>query len=308
MSTARQQVYSVLEHVAQSLDGIDGPVLRAVLPVLHQAHAEIQADLRHWITRQKGRDTFTAQRHRNVLLHLRASLDKLESAGVEMEGALKHSYATVGPLAIHNIKRQWKEMSHIFEGTAQPIALDEAVLLADGKKLLWPKFKSSSKKYAGDIGERAKRELAVSRARSETIDELTNRLQRKLPDVFRADRSGAERLARTETMNAYGVTADSAIQEMHKEDTAILSRWDASPDFRRCPMCASLDGQIIDKSKGEKFVARWWTKSKRGMRQHVRVIEGEIAHPNCRCVQCAWRASWAAYSRNKQQIDERMAA
>lgn len=304
MASTRQQVYSILDHISKSLDGLHLPALRAVLPVLNQAQAEVEAELRKWISLHLGRDTFTAQRYRNVLLHLRAAIKKAESSGVVMEKQLKHSYGTIAPLSIRNLEREWKALSHVFEGTVQPIALDEAVLIAEGKKLLWPQFESSSKKYAGRVGENLQRELAVSRARSETIDELTNRLQRKLPDVFRSNRSDAERLARTESMNAYNSVHEAAIEDLHKEDSEIRERWDASRDFRRCPMCASLDGQVIDLSKDEKFVARWWSHSKHGVREHVLRVEGAPAHPRCRCTVTAWRASWAAYARNKREIEE----
>jgi hypothetical protein len=305
MATAREKVYSVLDHVSRSLDNLDAPVMRAILPVLNQAHDEVQVALRRWIARERGGETFTAQRHRNVLLHLRHSLDKLESSGAVAERSLKKSYATVGPLSMRNLKHEWAAFSRIFEGTAQPLALDEAVVIATGKKLLWPQFESSAKKYAGRVGERARHELAVSRARSETIDELTNRLQKRLPDVFRANRWDAERLARTESLNSYNVVHERSIIEAHKEDADLMSRWDASRDFRRCPMCASLDGQVVDISKGEKFVAHWFSKSKkRGAREHTMTIDCAPSHPCCRCVIVAWRASWAAYARNKQQIDE----
>jgi hypothetical protein len=302
--TARKQVYSVLDHISGSLEGLDATTMRAVLPVLNQAHSEVETQLRRWIARQHGSDRFTTQRYRNVLLHLSSAIEKLEASGVAMEHGLKKSYATIAPLSLHNVQREWKAFSKIFEGTAQPIALDEAVLISSGKKLMWPRFESSAKKYAGDIGTRAKLELAVSRARSETIDELTRRLQRRLPDVFRRNRSDAERFARTETMSAYNAVHESAIAEAHAEDPEIRSRWEASRDFRRCRMCASLDGQIIDRSKGEKFVAEWMSRSKRGTKWHVMTIESDVAHPYCRCSVVPWRASWSAYARNKQEIDE----
>lgn len=304
MPSTRDRVEAVLDHVVESVGHLEKPVLHLVLPVLNQAHNEVEASLRRWIAQQHGADRFTAQRYRNVLLHLKYAIEQIESTGVLMEKGLKRSTAKIGPLSVRNLEHEWKHFSAIFEGSAQPIALDEAVILATGRKLLWTQFESSAAKYAGSVGERTLRELAVSRARSETIDELTNRLTRTLPDVFRANRWDAERLARTETLNSYNVFHSEGIAEAQDEDPELRERWDATYDFRRCPMCASLDGQTIDPSKGEKFVAHWYTFSKGRRVEHTRVIEYMLAHPVCRCVRTIWRASWAAYSRNKREVSE----
>jgi len=283
VASTREQVQRVLDHVAMSLDGLERPVLNKVFPVLERAHQEIERDLRAWRMQNHGGDTFTAARYHNAMGSLRRGLDLLEHSGVVIEAALKSEFEKkIAAKSAENFRREWEHLGRIFEGTVQPIPLQEAALLADGKKLLWPQFETSAAKYAANIGERTRFHLAVSRARAETIDELTNRLQRHLPDVFRGNRWDAERLGRTETINAYNESHRLAVEQAHDEDPTICERWDATYDFRRCPMCASLDGQVIDPTKGEKYVARWWTKSKKkGMRQHVLVIEKAPAHPCC---------------------------
>lgn len=283
MASTREQVQRVLDHVAMSLDGLERPVLNKVFPVLERAHQEIERDLRAWRMQNRGGDTFTAARYHNALGSLRQGLELLERSGVVIEAALKSEFEhKIAARSAANFRREWEHLGRIFEGTVQPIPLQEAALLADGKKLLWPRFESSAEKYAAGIGERTKFHLAVSRARAETIDELTNRLQRHLPDVFRGNRWDAERLGRTESLNSYNEAHRLAVEQAHEEDPTIRERWDATYDFRRCPMCASLDGQVIDPTKGEKYVARWFTKSKkRGLKQHVLVIEKAPAHPCC---------------------------
>jgi hypothetical protein len=300
MASARKQVLSALDHVAAGLDGLEAPVLHKVIPVLDRAHEEITRELRLWLARQRGGDSFTAQRYRNVLAQLDRGLSLLDASGVMMQGALRDQFkARIGPLSIANLRREWLEFGRIFEGTVHALPLEEMAIIADGKALLWPRFKSSSVKYAAGIGDRARLHLAVSRARSETIDELTNRLQKHLPDVFAGNRWDAERLARTETMNAYNEAHRVGIEHAHAEDPSILARCDATYDFRRCPMCASIDGQVIDRSKGEIYKARWVTVTKRGPRQHHLEIAALPAHPCCRCIETIWRESWAQYSRRE---------
>lgn len=300
MASKRDQVFAVLDRVAESIEHIEKPVLHMVLPVLNQAHAEVESEFRRWIAQQHALDTFTVQRERNVLLHLKRALAKMKSTGILMETGLKRSMATIGPLSLRNLEHQWAKFSHIFEGTAQPIAFEEAAVLAEGKRLLWPQFRSSAARYAGDIGENLQRELAVSRLRSETIDQLTNRLERRLPQVFHGNRWAAERVARTETLNGYNVVARAAIAQGAEEDPELRRRWDATYDFRRCPLCASLDGQVV--KLGEKFHAEWVTVSKKGLRRHALDLEGSPAHPCCRCSETAWRESWAVYSRTARTV------
>lgn len=309
MATTREQVEMVLDHVAASLDGLERPVLNKVFPVLERAHLEIERDLRMWRIKHSGGDTFTAARYHNVLGSIRRGLDMLEYSGVVIEAALKHEFTDIiAAKSARNFRYEWERLGRIYEGTVQPIPLQEAAILADGKKLLWPQFESSAAKYVNGIAERTKFHLAVSRARSETIDELTNRLERHLPDVFRGNRWDAERLGRTETISAYNESHRLAVEQAHEEDPSIRERWDATYDFRRCPMCASLDGQVIDPTKGEKYVARWFTKSKkRGPKQHVLAIEKAPAHPCCRCSCTVWREAWAKYART-QTPQERLSA
>ena len=280
----RLAVERVLQQTVASLEGIERPALLQIIQVLHQAQQEVARDLTAWLRNHPGGDTFTAQRYRNAL----AVLDTAIRRGGDLEGtvghALKATAKHLGPLSIANIKREWAAFSHIFEGTVQPLPLDEAVILARGNKLLWPKFERSAAKYAGQIGERAKLELAVSRARGETIDELTNRLYKRMPAVFRGERSDAERLAITETHNSYRQFHHEAIIDARAEDDHLMERWEGSHDGRRCIICAMMDGQTVE--PGEPFITPYGD----------RIYEGEGVHPRDRCGRVAWRDTWPTYA------------
>lgn len=299
--SAQEQARRVLAETVRSLEGIERPVLHKMMPSLRAAQKEVEKELREWLASHSG-ETFTAQRYRNALV----VLDKAIRTGGDMFGdtlsALKGSTNNIASIAMANLKREWMHLGTAFEGTVQPLAFEEMAVLASGKRLLWPQFKSSAERYADSIGERTRTELAISRARSETIGELTNRLQRRLPEVFRNERWDAERLARTETMEAYGTVHSEALAQAQEDDPLLGERWDATVDFRRCPMCASLDGQFIHPEKGEHFVAKWTTYSKKGPRSHAKVITRSTAHPNCRCVQTAWRDTWPKFANKNPHI------
>jgi hypothetical protein len=187
------------------------------------------------------------------------------------------------------------------------LAIDEATVIMTGKSLLWPQFESSAERYAGSIGKRAQLELAVSHAQSETMDELTARLQKNMPEHFWSERWDAGRLARTESMSSYATTTEAGIREALGEDSELHKRWCSNVgDFRRCPMCASLEGQIV--KVDEPFYAEWTTFSKkRGMRMHTAKIDHAPGHACCLCVETVWRENWAKYSR-RDQGSERAAA
>ena len=306
MPSARAQVFAVLDQTVHSIQHIDKPALRAMMPVLLKAQAEVQHSLRLWLARDGGATTFTAQRYRNAIIVLNRALASARQMEPVTAEALKHSYKTIGPLALRNLQHEWKTFSTIFEGTAMPLALDEAAVIANGKSLLWPQFESSAERYAGSIGERTKLELAVSRAKSETMDELTNRLQKNLPDIFEGERWDAERLARTESMASYSTTSAEGIGAAKEDDPELVMRWDSSIDFRRCAACASLDGKTVE--PGEMFHAEWYSHSKKGgMRFHSMDVDKSPLHPCCRCVVVPWRESWAKYSR-RDEGSERAAA
>lgn len=308
----RSRVFAVLDQAERSMRRLHEPVLRQIIPVLEKAQREVRHNLTLWLRNQGADATFTAQRYRNALVVLNRALKTAEHLEPATAHALKKSYGTVGPLAVQNLRHQWSVFQHIFEGTAQPLAIDEAVVIATGKSLLWPQFESSAERYAGSIGERTKLELAVSRAQSETIDELTNRLQRNVfsgeqGSAFFTERWDAERLARTESMSAYSSTTEASLRDALAEDPSLRKRWcSAVGDFRRCAMCASLEGQVVEIN--EPFHAVWTTFSKkRGMRTHSLDIEKSPAHACCVCGETIWRENWAKYSR-RDQASERAAA
>jgi SPP1 gp7 family putative phage head morphogenesis protein len=263
------------------MQNLDRPALLRILPVLHAAQREVEKDLRAWLGKHSGM-TFTAARYKNALGVLGRAVHKAEIRAA-VEHALKNEAKRIGPLSLHNVKREWIQLATIFEGSAQPLAIEEAAILAEGKRILWPRFASSAKRYAGRVGERTRFQIAVSRARGETIDELTRRLQAKLPHVFHGERWDAERLARTETMNAANEYHHDAIREATKDDDKLLERWDACHDGRLCVECASLDGQVTEVD--EDFKAK---SGARGERPPI--------HPACRCVLLPWRETWPTFA------------
>lgn len=299
----RKQILAVLDDIVRGVEHLDRPVQAKLLPVLRAAHQELERDLKRWLAREAatGEARFTTQRYRNALIAVRQAAGTINRLGGATEEALWGGAQRAAHLATSHLIMEVEKFERIFEGTIRPVSIEVAGVIASGEKLLLKRFATSAQRYAGEVRESVVRELALSRVRGETMFELTNRLERELPYIFRGHRAGAARLARTETQHAYNVFHLEGLKQAKEDDEALVARWDASYDWRRCPMCASLDGQVADVAHGKKFEARWFSRSKRkGIREHVAYIEHPPGHPNCRCVVTAWHPSWERMARREE--------
>lgn len=292
----RKQALAVLAEVLDGIQHLPRPVMGKLAPILAQAQAELENDLKFWLAKQPTGATFTAQRYRNALIAIRRSMETIKGIEPALMDGLRVGSNLAGNLATAHLEKELVRFGDIFEGTIQPVSLDTAAIIASEETLLIKRFKSSARRYTGDVRRHMIRELAVSRARSETIDELTGRLARNVPTRFTQMRGWGERLARTETMNAYNVMHHQGLEVAHEEDPGVLMRWDASFDFRRCPLCASLDGATVAVDK--RFTARWTQKLSGGRSRGRRMtLQRPPAHPNCRCVLVPWRRDWEELDR-----------
>lgn len=301
----RRQVQAVLDEMGAAVEHLPRPMLVKVLPALRQAHHELEADTRRWLAGAQGRTRFTTQRYRSALVAVRQSITKAQRRlGPALTDGMWTGAERAGRLATEHLLTELETFGRIFEGTIQPVALETAAIIAKGDKVLWKRFETSKARYSRSIGRALVQELAVSRIRTETMDELATRLQRRLPQIFAADRHGALRLARTETMAAYNTYHWEGLRDAAAEDVGLLARWDSTWDFRRCPMCRSLDGQVRDPTKkDDRFLADWWTKpgkrsKRRGPVHHQLLIARPPGHPNCRCVVTPWREEWGEVKRS----------
>lgn len=269
--------------------------LAAVAPALAQAERETVRALRSWLaTVEDGNERYTAQQRRNTLLHLRTALAAIERLNPSLLGGLSRASEASGAMSVRNLTTEVARFSEIFEGSAIRIQLNLGKILALADRALIPRFASSARRYVGNVRRDIERELAIGVLRGETIFELTNRLQRiggprirptnsleAANDIgeglFTRYRYWAERVARTEVMNAYNVQLDEGLHETRDTIPDLRRRWDATEDSRTCPWCRDLDGEV------------------RGLdEQFEDGLDGAPAHPNCRCRVGAWRDVWSS--------------
>lgn len=278
---------------------LSGASLTRVEDVLDAAEKELTQDLANWSMLGKGDDRFTPQVYRNALAQIRGTLDHIRGTTDDgMASALKYGGAAAAKLATSHLIREISTFSQHFEGSVRPIPFDAMQIIAEGQKTVWPRFANSAHRYAGQVGDDIRKQLAIGLVRGETIDQMTDRLAKLggpkgyvylrgrpgspnakaeviAEGLFRRYRHWAERLAVTETVNAYNETALIGMDELEEHDPGYFKRWDAAIDGRTCKNCASYDDLVtpIDKP-----------------------FAGGIAHPplhpRCRCAVVVWRKEW----------------
>lgn len=293
---ARNEVARMLDKVAAQVTALPAPALARMAPVLAAAEKEVTRELRAELRKHRGNATFTAQVHRNTLVAVKRARHAIAAIEPTLATGLRAASRAAGQLAVEVVQKDLARFSQLFQGSIVAPSIDEAATIARGDRLMLRRHAKSARRYGRAVRADLVRELAISRARGESIDQATNRLMKRMPKLFDGHRWKAERLVRTETMHAYNVVQRDAILEMNRQDPSVLARWDSSLDRRSCKECRALDGTVVDISAGREFKASW-KEAKQGPRRAVmrtrRVSRDQPpAHPNCRCVLTPWRREW----------------
>lgn len=293
-------VTDFLWHINSEVAKLSTVSLSRVEEVLAEAEKELTRDLARWLASGKGSDRFTPQVYRNALVQIRGTLDHIRNATDDgMASALQYGGVMAARLATSHLIKEVQTFSGMFEHSVRPIAFEASAVIADGKKLLWPRFKNSAHRYAGQVGEDIRKQLAIGLVRGETIDQMTDRLARLggpkgyvylrgrpgspgakaemiSEGLFRRYRHWAERLAVTETVNAYNETALVGMEELEAHDPGYFRRWDAAIDQRTCRFCRQYDDLVTPLNKP--FPGR---------------VDHPPLHPRCRCAVVVWRKEWS---------------
>lgn len=311
------EVRVLIDQQAALIDGLDKASMRALLPALIDAKNELTRGLAAWIAQAPGNDErYTAHQHRKAMLALDVALRRAAALGEDVQNTLVDNGTAAGELSAANLTEQVARFGRIFGESLNPIDLPTAALIAKGDRLRFKHYENSAARYAGAVGEDIRHQFAVGVAKGETFGQLKARLVRlggpsgrvftrgKEGDpgaiaeeiaegLFRRHRHWAERLVRTELIEAYNDQHEAGIDLLNEHrDAAVtseyLKRWDASLDKRICPVCRGLDRRTA--RAGENFPGVNF--------QHP------PAHPNCRCVVVAWHASWGDMAGETPTHDE----
>lgn len=157
--------------------------------------------------------------------------------------------------------------------------------------LVIERYPRSRKRYGERTIEEIRGVLTRGHRKGETFEQMTRRTEgvitgrkprvvvtERIPEVIvNRERRRAERIVRTESIEAYNQDHEKAIRDAAADDGEILKRWDASVDRRVCPTCRALDGQVV-------AVDAAFSNG----------LQRPPAHPNCRCAITPWKKHWPA--------------
>lgn len=291
----RAAVRGILEETSRQVAHMADGAMRDLTPILVQAERELQRDIVKWLQKVDGAERFTTQQLRVALLQIQEALDRIAALQPDLLRSLQRGSGTAARLATHHLFDEVAHMSALF-GEPQQIRLDITALMARGDRMLLPRFNKISKRYSEDVVQDIKRQLAIGKVKGESIYELTQRLQRLggQKPLVGADPQGvagrisgafylrhwhwADRIARTEIVNAYNVHGDNGIRQARKYIPDLVRRWDAATDSRTCALCRDLDGRVVPV----------------GVPFDLDIVNAP-AHPRCRCRVGAWRPGWEEF-------------
>jgi len=274
---------------------LSDPELEDVLPVLYDIRSEVAEALKDFLKREDPASEYSLQKHRALVVQLD---DAIKTAEEDLPRAtvreLRGGAAKTGRISIEKLRRMVEEGERRFAGAASSLRIPVAKVLTNVDRTMMGRYAYRSQRYAGDVGRRIRNDLATGVIRGESIDQLAKRLlggrytatakrgatavaDGMADSMFFRNKADAERLVRTEMVNAYTENQLESMKQLNEDDPGWKKMWDAANDMRVCPLCYDLDEQVVDYDKNFKGG-----------------IKGPPLHPNDRCSIVPWHERWSA--------------
>jgi len=288
------------------------PELRRLLPLLREAERELGKELGGWLKRQSPSDTYDRHRHRALFAQLHEVIEHAErKLGPALADDVTHQADHARQAAQAHLRDMVEAGSAQFEGAIRPLRIDVAAIMAEEQHTMLARMQSAAAKYSAETMADIHGKLALGVLRNETVDQMTSRLLQSTglikvlkargadavadgvaDKMFRTAKWNAERIARTELVNAYAECQARELRAADREDPGWLMRWDAANDWRTCKWCYSLDKTTITPDGMFPGVGRL------GARPHPPL------HPCCRCSLVPWREEWSRSQRGRESLYE----
>jgi SPP1 gp7 family putative phage head morphogenesis protein len=295
-------VERMAQAIASDIARLEDASITPLIPVLLDAQRELEAGLAEWLSRVGGDQRYGAQEHRRGLVAVRSALDAIGQMRPEIQQTLLDAMSDGAALATGHLRTELERFGRVFGHSVGRTQITTAAIIARAKSEIIPRIRTSSARYVEAVRADMRHQLAVGLAKGETFTQMTNRLRRLggprglvalrgiagepgayaeeiAEGLFTRYRHWAERVVRTEVINAYNVEHAEGIAELNAtrehDDDELLYKWDSSTDRRVCPLCLELDGEV--RKEGKEFAPG---------------VDHPPSHPNCRCVVVAWHPSW----------------
>jgi SPP1 gp7 family putative phage head morphogenesis protein len=152
-------------------------------------------------------------------------------------------------------------------------------LVPDVERSLLRRYRLQSANYAIETIGAVETELARGLALGRTLQENMDAIQ----PLIQGTEYQAERIVRTEMLEAHTRTSQEAMKEIAKDVPALRQQWYTAGTARVCDLCDGLHGKVRE------FGKPFGKKRERG--KFVEIMKPP-AHPNCMCVVTPWHAEW----------------
>lgn len=288
---------SAINDNRRALISLSDPELRAIMPTLYDLREKAAKALRGFLKGEQVSSEYTMHKHRALIVQLD---DVIKTAERELPAAtladLKRESFGAAKVGVKKLESMVREGEKKFTGAVSSLNIPVAKVLTNVKRTMMGRYEHKSQKYAGDVGRRVRNELAIGVLRGESVGEMTKRLmggatryaqvakrgvtavadEMATNVIFKAKHE-AERLVRTEIVNAYTESQIESLYEAEDDDPGYQKMWDAASDKRVCDACYALNGNVVD------------------LNQNFRGgIQGPPLHPNDRCCIVPWHREWGS--------------
>jgi hypothetical protein len=265
----------------------EGAGASRVYKMLEQSRRELKARLESLPDTADG--TFTQAR-------LRASLAQIElvmkDVVRQLKGLGQDQIKEASELGMRDSLRYLKEMEKRYSGVAVPLGLDRAAhfdhSLRGVQSSLLRQFPTSLKRYGADSIEKFEGVLQQGVLQQRPMDAVIESIVNS-DKFFEGRRYWAERLVRTETLNAYGSGSLRSIKEAGDDWPDMRKVLVGYFDNRTGPDTFVLDGQTRKPNEPFRYRGKGG-QAPGGMTRPP--FMNTPKRPNCRCVTVAWRPGW----------------
>lgn len=242
---------------------------------------DLQAALRGRLSSMVGQDAVDATRLRQVVLETEAGIRVLETkSSLLFRGTQRDAVE----LAVDHLGTEMSLLSKSFDTHRFIVNIDAAKVLADpGQHLLANHFETSVQKYGLDLLNDVRRRLFIGMRTGDAVGDVVGSITGQQGTFGRIARSGAERLVRTETSNAYGAAQHASIKEVAHQVPGLKKTWLHIGSYL-CKTCGPLHGT-------ERPLNGTWTIT---VGKRSRKVAHAPGHPNCTCRVVAMKPSWRA--------------
>lgn len=252
------------------------------------ARGELEEKLRRLVHKGRG-ESFTAHHIRVLLAQVQDALGHFEK---DLAFQLIDDGKKAGTLAGRHLISSVNEMEKQFTGLAPVLQTEQAAvfrgLLPQVDRSLLDRYKTSIQAYGRPVLRQVRDELAMSSLLGETVNDAVDRIVAK-GGIFEQQRWRAERIVRTETAYAYGVTKQKGMAEMKQRDFPDMQKkLIATFDSRTGEDSKELHGQVQDVDKP--FI--WKVRDARGNVKKTVKYMHPPNRPNDREVVIPWRPGW----------------